>query len=314
MSCVTVYQDGDSLPVQRTAAAFGALLYRLPLSQPSAAAAAAAAASAAASQPSSPSSFETVSESSRSGVLFNRLTDNYAAMLQVPIKKVRQNRKSLIFMLQHAFDAAAASDVVVLEEDLEVSPDFAVFFAGAISMLHSHTSRFFCASSYNDNAFTGIALNNSALRLGQHFMALGWAVTRQQFDRHIRRRWNAGDIWDAPFVKAVMSGAGPCIFPEVARSKHHADPDLAQPALTTSAVFQRAVLDEIQLAPAPSPANRRTVDSNAAFCWHCVLPEAYTASLLQRMARSVPVRIPWLCDAARAHGGCPRAPLPMRPS
>ena len=83
MSCVTVYQDGDSLPVQRTAAAFGALLYRLPLSQPSAA----AAASAAAPQPSSPSSFETVSESSRSGVLFNRLTDNYAAMLQVPIKK-----------------------------------------------------------------------------------------------------------------------------------------------------------------------------------------------------------------------------------
>jgi hypothetical protein len=259
MSRVTVYQDGSSLPVQRIAAAFGATLFRLPPSPPPAPAASAA-------QPSSPSSFSPVSNSRHNDVLFNRLTDNYAAMLL------------------HAFDVAAASDVIVLEEDLEVSPDFSLFFSGAISLLHKHTDSFFCASSYNDNAFAGIALDNSALRIGEHFMALGWAITRTQFDKHIRHKWRVGDIWDAPFVKAVMNGAGPCIFPEVARSKHHSDPDFAQDALTTSAVFQRVVLDQIQLAPAPHTAQ------NASFNWDNVLPSTYSARLLRRIANSVPVR------------------------
>jgi hypothetical protein len=91
------------------------------------------------------------------------------------------------------FDSANASDVVVLKEDLEVSTDFAQFFSGAIAMLHEHPSAFFSASSFNDNGFTGLALDNSSLRLGEHFMALGWAITRLQFNKHIRGKWSAPD-------------------------------------------------------------------------------------------------------------------------
>ena len=125
-------------------------------------------------------------------------------------------------------------------------------------------------------------------------MALGWAMTRLQCNKHIRGRWSTGDIWDAPFVKAVMQGAGPCIFPEVARSKHHADPDMAQRALTTSAVFQRAVLDEVQLAPATMVGGDASGGShnNAAFCWNCILPEAYSLRLQRRIAASTVVRSP----------------------
>jgi hypothetical protein len=201
-------------------------------------------------------------------------------------------------MLTHAFDTANASDVIVLEEDLEVSTDFPSFFAGAIDMLHKHPRLFFCASSYNDNGFRGMSRDNSALRLGQHFMALGWAIARPQFDAHVRGRWSDGDIWDSPFVKAVMNSAGPCIFPEVARSKHHSDPDNAQAALTTSALFQRAVLDEIQLAPAPhgSGGNDDDDGGGVSFCWDCLLPAAYSSRLLRRVAASTLV---WEHSAAR---------------
>ena len=267
MSLVTVHQDGPSLSVQRTVAAFGAVLIRLPPSRDLHTPASSPSSSSSHQHPSSPSSFDPLPQQNADGILFNRLTHNS------------------INMLTHAFDSRNASDVVVLEEDLEVSPDFSQFFAGAITMLHRHPRHFFCASSYNDNGFMRIARNNSALRLGQHFMALGWAITRTQFDEHIRGRWMIGDIWDAPFVKAVMGSAGACIFPEVARSKHHGDPDMAQPALTTSAVFQRAVLDEIQLAPAPLTHG----GDAASFCWDCILPEAYIDGLLRRIAASTMV-------------------------
>ena len=261
--------------MQRTVAAFGATLFRLPPSRQSQS----ATPSTSPQQPSSPSSFQPLPSQAPDSVLFNRLTDNY------------------ITMLTHAFDDVAASDVIVLEEDLEVSHDFSRFFAGAIDTMHKHPGVFFCASSYNDNGFAGIAQDNAALRLGHHFMALGWAVTRKQFDDHVRGRWMTGDIWDAPFVKAVMNSAGACIFPEVARSKHHADPDMAQSALTTSAVFQSAVLDEIQLAPAPRP-DGGSGSSTAAFCWECVLPEEYSRRLRRRIAAATQVvvaSLPSLC-------------------
>lgn len=261
--------------MQRTVAAFGAMLLRLPPSQQSQS----EASSTSSQRPSSPSSFHPLPSQTPNGVLFNRLTDNY------------------ITMLTHAFDDVAASDVIVLEEDLEASHDFSRFFAGAIDTMHKYPGAFFCASSYNDNGFSGVVQDNAALRLGHHFMALGWAVTRKQFDDHVRGRWMPGDIWDAPFVKAVMNSAGACIFPEVARSKHHADPDMAQSALTTSAVFQSAVLDEIQLAPAPRP-DGSSGSSAAAFCWECVLPEEYSRRLRRRIAAATQVvaaSVPSLC-------------------
>jgi hypothetical protein len=257
MKMVTVYQDGSSIFVQRVAAEYGVHLVRLP--PPPAASSASAAA---------PSSLP-----DDSAILYSRLTDNYR------------------FMLLHAFDFHNASDAIVLEEDLEVSRDFSHFFCGALELLHSQPSLFFCASSYNDNGFKGLVVNNSAVRLGQHFMALGWAITRKAFDGHVRGKWRKGDIWDAPFVTAVMNGAGSCVFPEVARSKHHSDPDMAQQALTTSAVFQRAVLDEVQLAPAPyySGGSSSSSSSSNHFCWSCVLPASFSAQLLSRIRESVMV-------------------------
>ena len=81
----------------------------------------------------------------------------------------------------------------MLEEDLEIAPDFFSYFAATIPMLEADR-QLFCISAWNDNSKPAIAHDALSLFRTDFFPGLGWLLLRT-FWNEIRERWPAA-FWD----------------------------------------------------------------------------------------------------------------------
>lgn len=168
-------------------------------------------------------------------VLSSRLTYNYR------------------FMLEHAF-AQGHPFVLVLEDDLEVAPDALLFFTWAADVMQQDPT-IFCASGYNDNGFDAATADPARVWRGEHFMALGWMVSREAFEQ-VSQIFRMDQVWDVPFAVTMAhhrEGQGArreCIFPEMPRTKHVGD--RSRGWLTTSASAQQLWFDLMALHSSPT--------------------------------------------------------------
>ena len=152
------------------------------------------------------------------------------------------------FMLEHSF-RQGHDYVLVLEDDLEIAPDALRFFSWAAKVMAEDKS-IFCASGYNDNGFEAGTRDSSRVWRGEHFMALGWMVSRDSFVE-VATIFDMDQVWDVPFA-LTMAGrataaaeARECIFPEIPRTKHVGD--RSRGWLTTSASAQQSWFDLMAL-------------------------------------------------------------------
>eukprot|EP00403_Amphidinium_massartii_P013063 CAMPEP_0178408684 /NCGR_PEP_ID=MMETSP0689_2-20121128/20069_1 /TAXON_ID=160604 /ORGANISM="Amphidinium massartii, Strain CS-259" /LENGTH=689 /DNA_ID=CAMNT_0020029793 /DNA_START=1 /DNA_END=2069 /DNA_ORIENTATION=+ len=120
------------------------------------------------------------------------------------------------FALEKVFIEEAANQVVILEDDLEVAPDFFGYFAATLPLLRSDPD-LFCVSAWNDNGKTGIATDHRALLRTDFFPGLGWMLLRSLW-MEVRETWPPA-YWD-DFVRTpdVRQGRH-CIHPEVSRTR-----------------------------------------------------------------------------------------------
>ena len=94
----------------------------------------------------------------------------------------------------------AAARVIVLEEDLEVSPDFFDLFAAAAAVLAADSrarggpGSLLGASAWNDNGQAGRARDARALVRADFFPGLGWMLDRYTWDE-LGPKWPKG-YWD----------------------------------------------------------------------------------------------------------------------
>ena len=153
------------------------------------------------------------------------------------------------FMLEHAF-RQGHDYVLVLEDDLEIAPDALRFFSWAAKVMAEDKS-IFCASGYNDNGFEAGTRDSSRVWRGEHFMALGWMVSRDSFVE-VATIFDMDQVWDVPFAltmagraSAAAAEARECIFPEMPRTKHVGD--RSRGWLTTSASAQQSWFDLMAL-------------------------------------------------------------------
>ena len=77
--------------------------------------------------------------------------------------------------------------VIILEEDIEVAPDFWSYFTHTAPLLEADPS-LLCVSAFNDNGQNTYRGEPSALHRSDFFPGLGWLVSRRRRRRRRRRR------------------------------------------------------------------------------------------------------------------------------
>ncbi|XP_037091059.1 protein O-linked-mannose beta-1,2-N-acetylglucosaminyltransferase 1-like [Pollicipes pollicipes] len=127
------------------------------------------------------------------------------------------------YTIRKAFELFPTADkLVLLEEDLEVSPDFVSFFQQTHHLLDEDVS-LYCISAWNDHGYRH-TVGDAALLYRVGFMpGLGWMLTRSLFFDELLPSWPAPGAdfdWDVLVRHADRRKGRDCVVPDVPRTYH----------------------------------------------------------------------------------------------
>lgn len=129
--------------------------------------------------------------------------------------------RAVFSLLARSFPDAPAA--ILLDEDVEVSPDFFSFFSQTLWLLHADPS-IYCINAYSATGFRGTAHDPHILLRGGVQVEWGFAVSLD-FIREVNAKWPSepqeGDtlFYDEWLLRHGGRGRE-CVFPEVSRTKH----------------------------------------------------------------------------------------------
>jgi len=111
-----------------------------------------------------------------------------------------------------------AQTVIIVEDDLDISPDFFQYFRSTRHLLFDDPS-LFCISAWNDNGKSSqIDVNAASLLYRTDFFpGLGWMLTRK-FWQELEPKWPKS-FWDDWLRDVPQRKGRSCIRPEVSRTK-----------------------------------------------------------------------------------------------
>jgi len=120
--------------------------------------------------------------------------------------------------LNQTFNVMGYDQVIIVEDDLEVSPDFYEYFSATLPVLKKDRS-LWCVSAWNDNGKQGLIDENAAdlLYRTDFFPGLGWMITKDLW-REIGAKWPRS-YWDDWMREPAQRQERACIRPEISRTK-----------------------------------------------------------------------------------------------
>eukprot|EP00605_Chrysophyceae_sp_TOSAG23-4_P001278 GSChrysophyteH1.ASY1.ANO1.1389.1 assembled CDS len=107
---------------------------------------------------------------------------------------------------------------VILEEDLEISPDFFEYF-GALAHLLDHDQNLLTVSAWNDNGQDTHVRDPKALYRSDFFPGLGWMMNRSLFEE-LWPKWPDA-YWDDWLREPKQRKGRRIIHPEISRTFHY---------------------------------------------------------------------------------------------
>ena len=112
------------------------------------------------------------------------------------------------------------SHVVMVEDDLLLSPDFLRLFWQSAWLLERDPS-LWCVSAWNDQGFPHTANDPRRLMRTDYFPGLGWMIEAATW-RELRERWPAAPTtgWDHWMRLSATSRGRECVVPRINRSRH----------------------------------------------------------------------------------------------
>ncbi|XP_026227385.1 alpha-1,3-mannosyl-glycoprotein 2-beta-N-acetylglucosaminyltransferase a [Anabas testudineus] len=119
--------------------------------------------------------------------------------------------------LNQVFKTHSHSSVVIVEDDLEVAPDFFEYFRAMLPLLKSDPS-LWCVSAWNDNGRDGYVDPGKAnlLYRTDFFPGLGWMLLREVWEE-LEPKWPAS-FWDDWMRQPEQRRNRACIRPEISRT------------------------------------------------------------------------------------------------
>ncbi|CAM9974433.1 unnamed protein product [Ectocarpus sp. 4 AP-2014] len=118
-------------------------------------------------------------------------------------------------LFQTGYSSAAVDKVIILEEDLEIAPDFFEYFSAMAPLLDSDET-LMAVSAWNDNGQA--AHDNTALFRSDFFPGLGWMLPRRVWDE-LAADWPEA-YWDDWLRDPRRRKGRQFVRPEVCRTYH----------------------------------------------------------------------------------------------
>jgi alpha-1,3-mannosyl-glycoprotein beta-1,2-N-acetylglucosaminyltransferase len=119
------------------------------------------------------------------------------------------------FAMRRLFDDFGFQQVIFLEEDMEVSPDFFSYFGAMLPILRQDPM-LYCVSAWNDNGYSNLVMDPRAVYRTDFFPGLGWMLEKKVWNE-LRDRF-AVAYWDEFMRRPDVRRNRHCIRPEVSRS------------------------------------------------------------------------------------------------
>ena len=109
--------------------------------------------------------------------------------------------------------------VIIVEDDLEVSPDFFEYFEATLPLLRRDPT-LWCVSAWNDNGKKGLIDETRPDRLYRtdFFGGLGWMMTKDLWTKELMQKWPKS-YWDDWMRQPAQRKNRACIRPEISRTK-----------------------------------------------------------------------------------------------
>lgn len=119
--------------------------------------------------------------------------------------------------LNQVFNTFFQSTVVIVEDDLEVAPDFFEYFRALYPILHSDSS-LWCVSAWNDNGRDALVDPSKAelLHRTDFFPGLGWMLLKDMW-HELEPKWPSA-FWDDWMRQPEQRKERSCIRPEISRT------------------------------------------------------------------------------------------------
>jgi len=119
------------------------------------------------------------------------------------------------FAISTVLDKLRFTDVIILEDDMEISKDFFAYFLRVREELYKDDS-LYTASAWNDNGQGDHGRDPEKLKRSEFFPGLGWIMTGKLWNE-FREKWPPG-YWDDWMREPEQRKGRHCIFPEISRS------------------------------------------------------------------------------------------------
>ncbi|XP_058952070.1 alpha-1,3-mannosyl-glycoprotein 2-beta-N-acetylglucosaminyltransferase-like [Pocillopora verrucosa] len=118
--------------------------------------------------------------------------------------------------LGQVFDNMGYDTVLIVEDDLDIAPDFYEYFKATKPLLDKDPS-LWCVSAWNDNGKEGMVKRNDVLYRTDFFPGLGWMM-RKSLWIELEPKWPLG-FWDDWMREASQRKNRSCIRPEIPRTR-----------------------------------------------------------------------------------------------
>lgn len=138
-----------------------------------------------------------------------------------------------------------ASLAIVLEEDLDVSPDLFSYFSQTAWLLEADPS-LYCISAWNDLGYQATSGDPTLLYRVETMPGLGWMLTRDLFESELEPAWPGPDKawdWDMWMRLAEIRRGRECVVPDVSRTFHFGTSGLNMNAYFHDAYFSKHSLN-----------------------------------------------------------------------
>ncbi|XP_022239615.1 protein O-linked-mannose beta-1,2-N-acetylglucosaminyltransferase 1-like isoform X2 [Limulus polyphemus] len=134
--------------------------------------------------------------------------------------RISQHYKASLTATFNLFPQARYS--IVIEEDLDVSPDFFSYFSQTLPLLDEDDS-LYCISAWNDQGYEHTTGDPSLLYRVETMPGLGWILKRILYKEELEPRWPTPEKqwdWDMWMRLPDIRKGRECIIPDVSRTYH----------------------------------------------------------------------------------------------
>eukprot|EP00455_Lapot_gusevi_P026056 TRINITY_DN2748_c0_g1_i2.p1 TRINITY_DN2748_c0_g1~~TRINITY_DN2748_c0_g1_i2.p1 ORF type:complete len:455 (+),score=83.81 TRINITY_DN2748_c0_g1_i2:75-1439(+) len=118
------------------------------------------------------------------------------------------------FGLGQIFDQYGFKKLIILEDDMDVAPDFFSYFRSTAPLLDQDPT-LFCVSAWNDNGHEKLVFDPTRLYRTDVFPGLGWML-RKELWLELKPKWTGG-FWDDWLRVPEQRKDRSCIRPEINR-------------------------------------------------------------------------------------------------